>query len=53
MYFLETAFEEVAMTTGQMSVRIDDGIRIAGNKAFEGIGWTPSQAVGRCGPARR
>ena len=45
MYFLETAFEEVAMPTGQMSVRIDDGIRIAGNKAFESIGWAPSQAA--------
>lgn len=33
------------MPTGQMNVRIDDDIRIAGNEAFESIGWTPSQAA--------
>ena len=33
------------MPTGQMNVRIDDDIRIAGNEAFESIGWSPSQAV--------
>lgn len=33
------------MPTGQMNVRIDDDIRIAGNEAFESIGWSPSQAA--------
>lgn len=33
------------MPTSQMNVRIDDDIRIAGNEAFESIGWTPSQAA--------
>ncbi|WP_302963993.1 type II toxin-antitoxin system RelB/DinJ family antitoxin [uncultured Adlercreutzia sp.] len=33
------------MPTGQMNVRIDDDVRIAGNEAFESIGWTPSQAA--------
>lgn len=29
----------------QMNVRIDDEVRVEGNRAFESIGWSPSQAA--------
>ncbi len=29
----------------QMSVRIDEQLRVEGNRAFEEVGWSPSQAV--------
>lgn len=33
------------MSLVQMNVRIDDEVRVEGNRAFESIGWTPSQAA--------